>query len=112
MDEVLQVLIAVGGLFIVIGFVADSVSRAAVKRKIADKALDPEQIEALLKRRADPEATLKWALLAIGLGLGFAILQFLPEGFRDEPIVVGVVLIFAGAALLVYRGSLKRQGGG
>jgi hypothetical protein len=109
MEEVLQVLIAVGGLFIVIGFTADSIAGAAIRRKIADKDLPPEKIEALLKRRTDPDSVLKWALLATGVGIGFLLLQFLPADVQDEPIVVGLVLVFAGAALFLYRAMIRRQ---
>lgn len=108
MEEVLQVLIAVGGLFVVIGFTADSIARAAVRRKVADKDLSPDQMEAVLKRRVDPDHVLKWALLTTALGLGFVLIQFLPSDLQDEPIVVGLVLIFAGGSLFLYRSMLKR----
>jgi len=109
MEDVLQVLIAVGGLFLVIGFTADSIARAAVRRKVADKELSTEQIEAVLKRRTDPDDVLKWALLATAVGLGFVLLQFLPEDLRDDPIVVGLVLLFAGGALFLYRSMIRKQ---
>lgn len=112
MDDVLTVLIAVGGFFVVIGFVADSISRAAIRRKIADKDLAPDQIEPLLRRRVDPDSVLKWGLLAVFVGVAFVVIQFLPPDLRDEPIVVGLVLLFAGGALFLYRSLIRRGGEG
>ena len=109
MEEVLQVLIAVGGLFVLMGFTADAVARAAIRRKIADKELTPDQIEALLKRRVDPDSVLKWAILTTAVGLSFAVVQLVPSDMRDEPIVIGLVLVFAGAALFLYRAWVRRH---
>ena len=111
MDDILTVLIAVGGFFIVLGFTADSIAQAAIRRKAADKDLSAEQIEGLLKRRVDPDAVLKWALLITAVGLGFILVQFLPAGMREEPIVVGLVLVFAGGALFLYRAMIRRGSG-
>ncbi len=108
MESILEVLIAVGGLFLVIGFTADAIARAAVRRKVADKALSPEQIEAVLRRRTDPDHILKWALLATAVGIGFILIQFLPPDLHDQPIVIGLVLVFAGGALFLYRQLLRR----
>jgi hypothetical protein len=108
-EDVLQVLIAVGGLFILIGFTADSVGRAAVRRKVAEKELSPEQIDQVLKRRVPPDHVLKWALLTTGVGVGFVLIQFLPANMQGEPIVVGLALLFAGGALFLYRAMLKRD---
>lgn len=109
MEEALQVLIAVGGLFVVIGFTVDSIARAVIRRKVADKDLTPEQIDSILKRRADPDSVLKWALLITAVGCGFLVLHFLPVDMRDEPFVIGLVLIFAGGALFLYRAMIRRQ---
>ena len=109
MDEVLQVFIAVGGFFVVIGFMADSIARAAIRRKLADKELTPEQMETILKRRADPDSILKWALLTGVVGLGFLLLQFLPDTLRDEPFAAGLVLVFASGALFLYRAMIQRR---
>lgn len=111
MQEVYQTLIAVGGFFVVIGFTVDSIASATIRRKIADKELTPDQIEALLKRRAGPENILKWALLTGAVGLGFLLLQFLPEHLQDEPFVAGLVLIFASGGLLLYRAMIRTRSG-
>ena len=109
MEDVLQALIAVGGFFVLVGFAADSVARATIRRKIADKELSPDQIEALLKRRVDPDVVLKWALLTTAVGLAFLVIQFVPSEMRDQPIVIGLVLVFAGASLFLYRALVKGQ---
>lgn len=109
MEDILTVLIVVGGLFIVVGFVADSISRAAVRRKIAARDLSADQIEALLRRRVDPDSILKWGLLAVSIGLALVLIQLLSPDLRDEPIVIGLVLIFAGGALFLYRSIVRRR---
>lgn len=111
MDDVLTVLIVVGGLFVLIGFTADAVAQAAVRRRIAGKDLTTDQIEALLRRRTDPESVLKWALLTTTVGLAFLLVHFLPPDVRDQPLVVGLVLIFAGGALFFYRAIARRRSG-
>ncbi len=109
MEDILTVLIVVGGLFIVVGFVADSISRAAVRRKIAARDLSADQIEALLRRRVDPDSILKWGLLAVSIGLALVLIQLLSPDLRDEPIAIGLVLIFAGGALFLYRSIVRRR---
>ena len=110
-DDVLTVLIVIGGLFVVIGFTADSISRAMIRRKIADKELSVDQTEALLKRRVDPDSVLKWGLITVSIGLALVVVQFLPPDVRDDPIVIGLILIFAGSALFLYRSIIRRRGG-
>lgn len=109
MEEILQVLIAVGGFFIVVGFMADAIARAAIRRKLADRDLSVEQMEAILKRRTDPDSVLKWALLSAMVGLGFILLQFLPEHLQGEPFTVGLVLVFASGGLFLYRGMIRKR---
>lgn len=111
MDEALSVFVVVGGLWVLIGFTADAIARAVIRRKLADKDLSAEQMEALLRRRVDPDNVLKWALLTTAIGAGFVVLEFLPEGWSSESFSIGLVLIFAGGALFLYRAAVKRNYG-
>ena len=111
MDDVLSVFIVVGGLWVLIGFTADSISRAVVRRKLADKDLSVDQMETLLKRRVDPDNILKWALLTTSIGIGFLVLEFLPEGRWGEAFTVGLILLFAGGALFLYRAAVRGRYG-
>ena len=69
---------------------------------------------AMLEKGVDPKsfypqpttnryASLKWALLMIGIGLGFLVGGFLSDYVHDEaPVIFSMVLIFGGLGLLVY----------
>jgi len=51
--------------------------------------------------------TLRWGLVTGAVGLGLIVIQFLP--FRsDEPIALGVILVFAAAGLLTYYARARR----
>ncbi len=52
-------------------------------------------------------SALKWGLVTLAIGLAVVVVQFLP--YRpDEPIVLGVVLVFAAGGLLAYYARAKR----
>ena len=54
-----------------------------------------------------PTRTLKWGIVLGAVGLGLILVQFLP--YRSgEPIVLGVILVFAAAGLLAYYASVRR----
>jgi len=61
-------------------------------------------------------SALKWGILTGAVGLALIVVQFLP--YRpDQPIVLGVILVFAAAGLIGYYLSARRlvpptQGGG
>jgi len=52
-------------------------------------------------------SALKWGIVAVGVGLAFVIVQFLPYD-RNDPIMFGVVLLFLGASLLAYYVTARR----
>ena len=52
-------------------------------------------------------ATLKWGIVTGTVGLGLIVVQFLP--YRpDEPIVLGLLLVFTALGLLGYYASARR----
>jgi hypothetical protein len=53
---------------------------------------------------------LKWGIVAIATGIALVAIQFLPYD-RDEPIVLGILLLFVGAGLLVYYRLEKASDG-
>ena len=50
---------------------------------------------------------LKWGLLLGSIGLALVIVHFLPYE-EDDPIVVGIVMLFAAAGLLGYYVAARR----
>ena len=50
---------------------------------------------------------LKWGLLLGSIGIALVIVQFLPYE-EDDPIVIGIVMLFAAAGLLAYYLTARR----
>ena len=53
---------------------------------------------------------LKWGIVAVAAGAALVMIQLLPYE-RDEPIVLGIMLLFVGIGLLVYYGLARKAGG-
>jgi len=66
-----------------------------------EKGVDPQTFYP--KPTANRYASLKWALLMIGIGLGFLFGGIISD-FTDaeEPIFFSMILLFGGLGLLVY----------
>lgn len=54
---------------------------------------------------------LKWGIVAVAAGAALVIIQLLPYE-RDEPIVLGILLLFVGIGLLVYYSMARKAGSG
>lgn len=105
------------GLFAMIAFIivglTTVISDSRTRRRLIETGATPELAKAVMGTpKDDPElyGVLKWGLLTGAIGLALVVVQFLP--YRpDEPIVLGVVLLFAAAGLLGYYGVARRLGG-
>jgi|SRR5437016_12627858 len=89
---------------------AKVIADARIRRRLIDAGVAPELARAIAgSRQEDPAlySTLKWGIVLGAVGLGLILVQFLP--YRSgEPIVLGVILVFAAAGLLVYYASVRR----
>jgi hypothetical protein len=98
--------------FIIVGF-TKVISDGRIRRRLIETSATPELAKAIIGTPdRDPElyGVLKWGLLTGAIGLALVVVQFLP--YRpEEPIVLGVVLLFAAAGLLGYYGIARRQAG-
>lgn len=85
------------------------ISEGRTHRKLLEKGATPEQIVALTARpkRVDLAETLRWALLTGAVGISLIVLQFIPYD-SDQPIAVGLVLVFGSAGLLAYYAAARR----
>lgn len=54
---------------------------------------------------------LKWGIVAVAAGAALVLIQLLPYE-RDEPIVLGILLLFVGIGLLVYYAMARKAGPG
>jgi hypothetical protein len=95
--------------FTVVG-VTKLITDSRVRRRLVEANASPETAAAVLAPLpADPGllGALKWGLVTLAVGAALIVVQFLP--YRpDEPIVLGVVLVFAAAGLLAYYARAKR----
>jgi hypothetical protein len=102
------------GLFAMIAFIivglTKIVSDGRMRRRLIETGATPELAKAIVGTpRDDPElyGALKWGLLTGAIGLALIVIQFLP--YRPEdPIMLGVILLFAAGGLLGYYVIARR----
>ena len=77
--------------------IADSRTRS----KLIEKGVSAEEARALLSLpgRSARDSSLKWGLVTAGIGMALVVVH-LAAFHGDDPIVPGLILLFAGAALL------------
>jgi hypothetical protein len=102
------------GFFMALAFiivsVAKIVSDGRMRRRLIDANVSPELAKAInVAPRDDPGlfGALKWGLETGAIGLALIIIQFTPYRSGD-PIMLGVILVFAAAGLLAYYVTAKR----
>jgi hypothetical protein len=96
------------GLFAMIAFIivglTKVVSDGRIRRRLIDTGAAPELARAIVGTREHDlqlYGALKWGLVTGAIGLALIVIQFLP--YRPEdPIMLGVVLLFAAGGLLGY----------
>ena len=88
------------------------ISDGRTRRRLIEKAAAPELARALgADAQDDPglHGALRWGLVTGAAGLALILIQFLP--FRsDDPIMLGVILVFVAAGLLTYYATARRMG--
>jgi hypothetical protein len=102
------------GLFAMIAFIIVGVTKiisdGRMRRRLIEAGATPELAKAIAGTpQDDPElyGALKWGLLTGAIGLALIVIQFLP--YRPEdPIMLGVILLFAAAGLLGYYVIARR----
>ncbi len=89
---------------------AKVISDGRIRRRLIDAGVAPELARAIAGApKEDPGlySALKWGIVTGAVGLGLILIQFLP--YRSgEPIVLGVLLVFAAGGLLAYYASVRR----
>jgi hypothetical protein len=105
------------GLFAMIAFIivglTKVISDGRIRRRLIETGATPELAKAIAGTpQNDPDlyGTLKWGLVTGAIGLALIVIQFLP--YRNEdPIMLGVVLLFAAGGLLGYYVIARRLAG-
>jgi uncharacterized protein DUF6249 len=86
------------------------ISDGRTRRRLIEAGATPELAQAIaVAAKDDPGlyGALKWGILTGAVGLALILIQFLPYR-SDDPIVLGVILVFAAAGLLAYYVSARR----
>lgn len=103
-----EILVPLGFFFAIVAaikIIADYRTRS----KLIERGVSSEEARALLSSPSGAQraSSLKWGLVAAGVGLGFLVVHLtgLDEG---EPVTAGVVLLFAGGALLLHYALARR----
>jgi hypothetical protein len=105
------------GLFAMITFVIVGLTKVLsdgrIRRRLIETGATPELAKAIAGTpQNDPDlyGTLKWGLVTGAIGLALIVIQFLP--YRPEdPIMLGVILLFAAGGLLGYYVVARRLAG-
>ena len=98
------------GLFWAVTALARVISETRTRRRLIDTKASPEMAAAVMSAsEGDPALhdSLKWGLVVGAIGLALIVVQFLPYR-SDEPIALGVVLVFGAAGLLGYYATARR----
>jgi hypothetical protein len=89
---------------------ARTISDTRTRRRLIDTKATPDVAAAVMSGGHGDVAlhdSLKWGLVVGAIGLALIVVQFLP--YRpDEPIALGVVLVFGAAGLLGYYAAARR----
>jgi hypothetical protein len=113
-DQTMVATVVPIALFVALGFIIIGVTRIVsegrTRRRLIEAGATPELASAITaapQGDAGLRAALQWGLVIGAVGIALIIIQFLPYG-PDEPISLGIVLVFAAAGLLAYYVAGRR----
>jgi uncharacterized protein DUF6249 len=95
--------------FVLVG-ITKVISDGSTRRRLIQAGATPELARAIVAAPKDDPGlygALRWGILTGAVGLALILIQFLPYR-SNEPIVLGVILVFAAAGLLGYYVSARR----
>ena len=102
--------------FILLG-ITKVLSDGTTRRRLIAAGAAPDLARVIVAAPRDPGlySSLRWGLLTGAIGLALILVQFLPYR-SNEPIVLGVILVFAAGGQLGYYVAARRlvrvEGGG
>jgi len=104
-----EVLIPIA-FFVMIFLIIKTVSENRTRRLLVERGMVDEKVKHLFARsvRDNPLNSLKWGMVLIGIGLALAVGEVFPRTF-SETAVMGLMLLFAGIAFIVYYTLAKKQ---
>jgi hypothetical protein len=102
MDKMWEMLPIIA-MLVVVPVVIKLLSENKTRRKLIEKGLVDENIKYLFpdKPKDYVSSSLKWGMVAIGIGIAVFIGQMAPRDLVEE-VTIGCMLIFGGLALVLY----------
>jgi len=89
------------------------ISDGRTRRRLIESRAAPDLVRAVVTPATEDlglYSALKWGILTGAVGVALIVVQFLP--YRpDQPIVLGVILVFAAAGLIAYYLNARRLAG-
>jgi hypothetical protein len=108
-DSLVPVALFLSVVAITLGL-ARIISDGRTRRQLIQTGVTPEVAAAVLaepRHAAELRSALKWGLIVGAVGVALILVQFLP--YRpDDPIALGVVLVFGAGGLLAYYAAARR----
>ena len=109
-DDLIPILVP-ASIFLILAVVAITkiISDGRTRRRLIDAGASPELAAAVLHPPHGLPAygSLRWGLLIGAVGLGLVVVHFLPYD-GDDPLVVGVILVFAALGLVAHYAVGRR----
>jgi hypothetical protein len=109
LNDLLPIIVPLA-FFWAIAFIAKTIGETRTRRRLIENKASPEFAAAVMReapRDIAAHDSLKWGLLIGAVGLALVVVQFLPYR-SDEPIAIGVVLVFGAAGLLAHYAATRR----
>ena len=108
-DVIVPVVMFIALAMLVLG-VARVIADTIIRRRLI-AAGNSGDIARMLAASAEDRVggALKWGIVSVAAGAAFVIIQLLPYE-HDEPIVLGIILLFVGIGLLVYYSMARNAG--
>jgi hypothetical protein len=92
-----------------IAYIIRVVSDNGMRKHLLNKDASAEVIDKVFLQGRSPDIAtdLKWGIVAVAIGLAFAVIS-LTGLSSDEPMTYATVFVFAGAGLLTFYGAYKK----
>jgi uncharacterized membrane protein HdeD (DUF308 family) len=95
--------------FVIVAVVIKIITDNRTRQKLIDKGMVDERTKYLFVGSAPQSLTsLKWGMVLIAVGLALAIVNMFPLAL-EGPAAIGLMLLFAGIAFLVYYMVAKKH---
>jgi hypothetical protein len=89
-------------IFFSVAWIVKIVADSNTRRKLIEKGVADERVKMVFgSSEMSALANLKWGMVLVAVGLAFFLSQYLPYYLEEEG-AIGLVLIFAGVAFLIY----------